>query len=196
MNRYIGSLIVDESAADAGAGVAEWVEKIDGWDPKLFTLAHVPQKYRLFVSRFVRRVIISRMSESPDLASVYHAKLRAAYDAEEKLGDPDLVKQSEEKLSALLDDAEEQLGRTPFLAGEQYTIADSMFVPVLARIALLNLEREYINGRPRIAEYYERAKRRPSYRAVIGKYFSGWRRYKTLFKTLCFLGVRDALRRY
>ncbi|CAA6660405.1 unnamed protein product [Spirodela intermedia] len=163
--------------------VAEWVEKIDGWDSKIFTLAHVPQKYRLFVSRFIRRVIIARMSESPDLAS-------------EKLKDPDIVKQSEEKLSAILDDAEAQLGRTPFLVGEEYTIADSMFVPVLARIALLNLEREYINGKPRIAEYYERAKRRPSYRAVIGKYFSGWRRYRTLFKTLCCLGVRDALRRY
>ncbi|CAA7396751.1 unnamed protein product [Spirodela intermedia] len=194
--RYIDSLVVYESAAVAAAGVAEWVEKIDGWDSKIFTLAHVPQKYRLFVSRFIRRVIIARMSESPDLASVYHAKLRDAYDTEEKLKDPDIVKQSEEKLSAILDDAEAQLGRTPFLVGEEYTIADSMFVPVLARIALLNLEREYINGKPRIAEYYERAKRRPSYRAVIGKYFSGWRRYRTLFKTLCCLGVRDALRRY
>uniref|UniRef100_A0A1D1YJT8 Glutathione S-transferase TCHQD n=2 Tax=Anthurium amnicola TaxID=1678845 RepID=A0A1D1YJT8_9ARAE len=198
--QYIDRLIVPSSDEDSIAivsrGVTDWMEKIDGWNPKIFTLSHVPDKYRLFVSRFIRQVIIARMAESPDLASVYHVRLRDAYETEDKLKNAEIVKQSEEKLARLLDDAELQLNQTPYLAGEDFTMADSMFVPVLARITLLNLEEEYIKCRPRIAEYYKVVKCRPSYKVVIGKYFSGWRKYRTLLKTLCFLGIRNILRRY
>ncbi|KAG0494378.1 hypothetical protein HPP92_005372 [Vanilla planifolia] len=55
------------------------------------------------------------MAEAPDLASVYHVKLRDAYETEEKLKDPDIIKQSEEKLVRLLDEAEKQLEETNIL---------------------------------------------------------------------------------
>ncbi|KAG1369950.1 putative Glutathione S-transferase TCHQD [Cocos nucifera] len=109
------------------------------------------------------------MAEAPDLASMYHAKLREAYYIEDKLKDPDIVKQSEEKLARLLDDAEMQLNEMEYLAGDEFTMADSMFVPVLARITLLDLEEEFINCRPKLVEYYNLVKRRPSYKVVIGK---------------------------
>lgn len=133
--------------------VMEWMHKIQGWSSKIFTLSHVPEKYRLFVSRFVRRVVIARMAESPDLASVYHLKLKDAYETEDKLKDPNVLKESEEQLGRLLDEAEMQLNETKYLAGDEFTVADAMFIPVLARIALLNLEDEYISCRPKIAEY-------------------------------------------
>ncbi|MQL82079.1 hypothetical protein Taro_014525 [Colocasia esculenta] len=197
--QYIDRLIVASTEDDATAiisrSVMDWMEKIDGWNPKIFTLSHVPDKYRLFISRFIRRVIIARMAEAPELASVYHVKLRDAYETEDKLKNAEIVKQSEEKLARLLDDAELQLNQTPYLAGEDFTMADSMFIPVLARITLLGLEEEYINCRPRIAKYYKVVKRRPSYKVAIGKYFSGWRKYRTLLKTLCFLGVRNMIRK-
>lgn len=176
--------------------VMEWMHKIQGWSSKIFTLSHVPEKYRLFVSRFVRRVVIARMAESPDLASVYHLKLKDAYETEDKLKDPNVLKESEEQLGRLLDEAEMQLNETKYLAGDEFTVADAMFIPVLARIALLNLEDEYISCRPKIAEYCKVMKLRPSYRAVIGKYFTGWRKYKTLLKTLCFVCIRSMFRRY
>lgn len=176
--------------------VMEWMQKIQGWSSKIFTLAHTPEKYRLFVSKFMRRVVIARMAESPDLASDYHLKLKDAYKTEDKLRDPVVLKESEEQLDRLLDEVEMQLHETQYLAGEDFTMADSMLVPVLARIALLNLEDEYINCRPKTAEYWKVVKLRPSYRAVIGKYFSGWRKYKTLLKTWCFICVRIILRRY
>lgn len=174
----------------------DWMLKIEEWDPKIFTLSHVPNKYRLFVSKFVRRVVIARMSEAPDLASVYHMKLRDAYEIEDKLKNRDIIDQSEEKLVKLLDDAEMQLHETQYLAGREFTFADSMFVPVLVRITLLNLEKEYIACRPQIKEYYELVKRRSSYKKVIGKHFSGWRKYRILVKTVCFLCIRSLFRMY
>ena len=170
--------------------------KIEKWSPKIFTLFHIPTKYCLFVFKFVRRVVIARMSVSPDLTSVYHVKLRDAYEIEDKLKNPVILEQSEEELVRLLDDAEMQLHETLYLAGEEFTLADSMFVPVLVRITLLNLEKEYISCRPKIAEYYELVKQRSSYRMVIGKYFSGWRKYRTLAKTVFFLCLRSVFRRY
>ncbi|PKA54526.1 Glutathione S-transferase TCHQD [Apostasia shenzhenica] len=176
--------------------VLQWMQKIEGWNPKIFTLSHVPNKYRLFVSKFVRRVVIARMSEAPDLAGVYHARLRDAYETDDELKEPDIVKQSEEKLTRLLDEAEMKLSKTRCLAGDEFTLADSMFVPVLARLSLLNLEEEYVKCRPRLAEYYDKVKDRSSYNLVIGRYFLGWRKYRTLLKTIWFLCIRSMFRKY
>uniref|UniRef100_A0A0D3FW30 GST N-terminal domain-containing protein n=1 Tax=Oryza barthii TaxID=65489 RepID=A0A0D3FW30_9ORYZ len=151
--------------------VYQWMQKVDSWNPKMFTLTHTPIKYRAFVSKFIRRVLIARMAEAPDLASMYHVKLREAYETEDKLKDPDIMKQSEEELSKLLDDVEAQLNNGKYLAGDEFSPADSVFIPILARITLLDLDEEYINCRPRLLEYYTLVKQRPSYKVAIGKFF-------------------------
>ena len=172
------------------------MRKIQEWDPKFFTLSHIPQKYRLYVSKFIRRVVIARMSDSPDLAGDYHRKLREAYATEEKLKNPDVLQRNKEHLVRLLDEVERQLDETPYLAGEDFTMADVTLIPVLARLVLLDLENEYIAGRPNIAEYWVLVQQRPSYKKVIGRYFGGWRKHKTLIKTWCFVRIRNLLRRY
>ncbi|KAK9271289.1 hypothetical protein L1049_026879 [Liquidambar formosana] len=198
--KYIERIVVVSSGGDrislSSGEVIEWMQKIQEWNPKFFTLSHVPEKYRLFVSKFIRRVIIARMAESPDLASAYHSKLRDAYDTEDKLRNLDVLKRSKEHLVRLLDEVETKLSETAYLAGEEFTMADVMLIPVLARLVLLNLEDEYIGSRPKIAEYWNVIQQRPSYKKVIGKYFKGWKRYKTLIKTWCFVRVRSMLKRY
>ncbi|KAJ3675222.1 hypothetical protein LUZ60_004264 [Juncus effusus] len=176
--------------------IAEWIHKIENWNPKIFTLSKIPSKYRIFVSKFIRRVVITRMGESPDLASLYHVKLREAYQTEDKLKNSEMLKQSEDELNALLDEAESKLETSSYLAGEEFSLADIMFVPVLVRISLLGLEEEFFGTRPRVLEYYKVVKKRPSYRVVVGKYFEGWRKYRAFFKTTCFLLVRNVFRKY
>ncbi|KAH9326596.1 hypothetical protein KI387_006774, partial [Taxus chinensis] len=168
-----------------------WMQKIDGWNPKLFTLSNIPHKYILFFSRFKRRVVIARMAQSPDLANKYHLKLRETYATEEQLKDQDSVNQSIEQLIVLLDDAETQLTESEFLAGKEFSMADAMFVPILARIELLDKENEYIGSRTHLLDYWNRVKQRPSYGAVIGKYFSGWRKYKTFISTYSRVWIRN-----
>lgn len=173
-----------------------WMRWIDLWNPKLFTLRHVPQKYRLFFSRFQRRAAIARMAECPDLADKYHLKLRSAYATEEQLKDKEMINSSNELLIKILDAAEGQLSSTNFLAGGAFSMADCMFIPILARINLLNLEEEYICSRSHLLDYWNRVKKRPSYHAVIGKYFSGWKKYKTLYATYSSVWVRNLFKRY
>ncbi|KAI5015154.1 hypothetical protein ZWY2020_056544 [Hordeum vulgare] len=176
--QYIDRLAVHLSGEiqPVNTEVLQWMQKVDGWNPKMFTLTHTPLKYRSFVSKFIRRVLIARMAEAPDLASMYHVKLRDAYETEDRLKDPETMRQSEEELSKLLDDVEAQLNKTKYLHGE-FSPADSMFIPILARIALLDLHEEYISSRPRVLEYHTLVKQRPSYKVVIGKYFNGWKKY-------------------
>lgn len=139
---------------------------------------------------------MARMAEAPDLASAYHRKLKDAYETEEKLRNPEVVKRSEEHLARLMDEVETQLGETTYLAGEAFTSADVMLIPLLARLVLLNLDNEYITSRPNIAEYWSMVQQRPSYKKVIGNHFDGWRRRKTLIKTWCFVHIRSLLKRY
>lgn len=197
-HRYLDRLSVHLSGeiVPVNTEVYQWMQKVDSWNPKMFTLTHTPIKYRTFVSKFIRRVLIARMAEAPDLASMYHVKLREAYETEDKLKDPDIMKQSEEELSKLLDDVEAQLNNGKYLAGDEFSPADSVFIPILARITLLDLDEEYINCRPRLLEYYTLVKQRPSYKVAIGKFFGGWKKYRTLFKTSFFLCVRTLFRKY
>ena len=172
------------------------MQKIQEWNPKFFTLSHIPDKYRFYVSKFIRRVLIARMAECPDLAGAYHNKLREAHETEDKLKNKNVLQGNREHLIRLLDEVETQLNESQYLAGEDFSMADVMLIPVLARLVLLDLKDEYINSRPNIAEYWVLVQQRPSYKKVIGRYFDGWRRYKTLVKTWCFVRIRSMLRRY
>ncbi|KAK0576157.1 hypothetical protein LWI29_012885 [Acer saccharum] len=197
---YIERIAMVSSGADgmtiSSREVVEWMHKIQEWNPKFFTLSHVPAKYCLYISKFIRRVVIARMAESPDLAGAYHLKLKEAHETEEKLKSPDVVKRSKEHLIRLLDEVETQLKETAYLAGEEFSLADVMFIPVLARLVLLDLGDEYISCRPKIAAYWNLVQQRPSYKKVIGKHFNGWRKHKTLIKTWCFVRIRSMLRKY
>lgn len=198
--RYIERISVVSSGADdinlSSREVVQWMHKIQQWNPEFFTLGHIPEKYRLYISKFVRRVVIARMAESPDLASAYHRKLKEAYEIEDKLKNPEVLRWSKEHLVRLLDEVETKLNDTAYLVGEEFTMADVMFIPVLSRLKLLDLDDEYISCRPNIAEYWALMQQRPSYKKVIGKYFDGWRKYKTLLKTWCFVRIRSMLKRY
>ncbi|XP_055960131.1 glutathione S-transferase TCHQD isoform X2 [Mercurialis annua] len=197
---YIERIAVVSVGADESSfstrEVVEWMHKIQQWNPKYFTLSCIPKKYRMTVSKFLRRVVIARMAESPDLASAYHRKLKQAYETEDKLKNQEVVRRSKEHLIRLLDEVETQLNEASYLTGEEFSMADAMLIPVLARLVLLNLEDEYLNSRPNIAEYWILVQQRPSYRKVIGKYFNGWRKYKTLIKTWSFVRFRSLLRKY
>lgn len=180
----------------ANGEVDTWMKKIQAWNHNIFTLFHVPENHRIFVSRFRRRVIIARMAEFPDLASAYHHKLREAYNIEDELRDVAFLKASREHLDRLLDEVEAKLNKTTYLGGEQFSMADVMLIPVLARLVLLKLHKEYIVSRPSISVYWTLVQQRPSFEKVIGRHFNGWRKYKTLVKTWWLLHIRNAVRSY
>jgi glutathione S-transferase len=59
-----------------------------------------------------------------------------------------------------------QLGKTAWLAGESYSLADAETTPYVAMLELLGFE-SWWRRMPRIVDWYERVKARPSFRAAI-----------------------------
>jgi len=74
-----------------------------------------------------------------------------------------------QRMVLLLDEMEETLTRHPWLAGEQYTLADIAFTPYLARLEHLNIV-DMIGERHRVADWYRRCKQRPSFAEAIVKW--------------------------
>lgn len=174
----------------------EWIKKIDEWDAKPFTLTHVPDRMIRFFGKFKRRVLIARMAKNPDLANKYHSKLNSMHAMEEQLKDTQAVDSNRKELVLMLDDAEHQLAGTEFMAGDVFSVADAAFIPVLARIELLKLSEEYLRPRPKLLDYWERMKCRPSYKKVIGGYSSQLKQLKLVVPSICNVGIRNVLKRF
>jgi glutathione S-transferase len=60
------------------------------------------------------------------------------------------------QLVQLLDEAEQQLGKTAYLAGDAYSVADVMFTPVLFRLGMAGKTAQMLKPRPNVSAYYDR----------------------------------------
>jgi glutathione S-transferase len=66
----------------------------------------------------------------------------------------------------LLRDMEATLGSSEWLVGNRYSLADAAYTPYLTRLDHLNLL-EWIAKRPRLANWYQRIRARPSYESAM-----------------------------
>ncbi len=70
----------------------------------------------------------------------------------------------------VIDEMEATLGRRPWLAGHDYSIADAAWTPYITRLEHLYLQ-GLVEDRPGILDWYERIKRRSSYQAAMIDWF-------------------------
>jgi glutathione S-transferase len=61
-----------------------------------------------------------------------------------------------------LTDMEDQLSKTPWLAGGSYSLADVAYTPYVIRVDELRLN-GWLDSRPRLCDWYERIKARPNF---------------------------------
>src|SRR6185369_13063 len=66
----------------------------------------------------------------------------------------------------LLTDMEKTLDGSPWLADNDYSLADAAYTPYITRLDHLNLL-GWIAKRPRLSNWYERVRARPSYECAI-----------------------------
>jgi glutathione S-transferase len=74
-----------------------------------------------------------------------------------------------ERMMLLLDEMEEALRDSAWLAGNEYTLADVAYAPYLARLEHLGILR-LVGERQRLADWYGRCRARPSFREAIVKW--------------------------
>ena len=72
---------------------------------------------------------------------------------------------ADQKMRTLLRRCEDALGKTPFLAGDAYSLADIAIIPFIVRIE--NLLRALLADYPRTVEWYHRVRARPAFGKAI-----------------------------
>ena len=74
-----------------------------------------------------------------------------------------------QRLVQMLDEMEEALSRRGWLAGDSYSLADVAFTPYVVRLEHLNIL-QILSDRPRVGDWYERCKQRPSFDPAIRRW--------------------------
>ena len=67
---------------------------------------------------------------------------------------------------------EETLGRSPYLVGGSYSLADVAATPYINHAVMLAMDGLWLDNRPRVADWFERIRQRPSFQASITKFIS------------------------
>jgi glutathione S-transferase len=69
-----------------------------------------------------------------------------------------------------LADMETQLAKTPWLAGEHFSLAETGVIPYVNRLDMLQLSGLWTEKRPHLAAWWQRVKARPSFEPALMKY--------------------------
>jgi glutathione S-transferase len=112
-----------------------------------------------------KRKLLRLRRANPDLTKIYDAKIEDLTKWRASIASSEAVADARAEMAATLDRVEEQLGRSSFLVGESYSLADLAWTSIFARIRMLGLADSFWGGerRPRIGAYYERLRARASF---------------------------------
>ncbi len=66
---------------------------------------------------------------------------------------------------------ESELARDPWLAGKAYSMADAALTPFVNRLGMIGLIDCWSQSSPRVLDWFERVKARPSFAAAITRFY-------------------------
>ena len=151
----------------ARARMRLWMKKVDdGMHPAVNTLTFATANRKALLAKTPKE-LQAYYDAKPD--PVHREKLRQL--VEGGLEAPvviDAVKLYDKRL----DELEEALGDAPFLAGEDWSLADAAVTPYINRLDMIGLDRMWEGARPRLADWFARIKSRKSYGEALNWYFT------------------------
>jgi ganglioside-induced differentiation-associated protein 1 len=156
---------------DARRALAEQLlARIDGL--QIRTLSYAPR--REWLRSVLQRVIGARArrlqrhaQRNPDLADAYQRKLEDVQSWQRDVIDPAAAEAAKQEVLATLAELEQALERFggPFMLGEPYTLVDVFATTLVARVHMLGRS-EVLEPLPRLREWYQRMRERPSFAAA------------------------------
>ena len=149
---------------DTPIGVARtwwWMKRADECLPMIGTLTYT-------VSMRPKFLKLSKEEIEKHLAGMPIASARARRKAmiEEGFENPGFS-QALEGLQKMISDMEKALGKTEWLAADQYTLGDLALTPLIERLHELKCD-EMITRNPGVADWWDRIQARSSYEACLG----------------------------
>lgn len=115
-----------------------------------------------------RRRLRKLIRKQPHLREVYEAKQRDLEALEKGVRHRVAMTELVDDVELLLDEIEQSLEQHKWLAGECYTLADTVWTAVLSRLEQIGFARSLrSHRRPHVADWYARLRERPSWDAMI-----------------------------
>jgi glutathione S-transferase len=118
--------------------------------------------------RMKKDIIAKLMRENPDLHAQYVAKLEDVKNWNATVENLAQVAGINERMNKILDQLENEVSKSDWLCGSNYSLADLVWTAVLHYLEQVKLDTLWSNGRrSAIASYFEHLKARPSYKMAI-----------------------------
>ncbi len=162
---FSGSSLVPELSDDC-AEMEKWLDLENSFDIGSFTYANLPKTmYKLVVKDFLARKALAkrRMDSNPELRDIYEQKLTYVKGFESRVLDPNHISDVMCKTEGLLDTLEAHIKDRKYLAGDNFSLADIVWLAMLTRISVSGYANWWENGkRPAIASYFKNTGSRAS----------------------------------
>jgi glutathione S-transferase len=121
-----------------------------------------------------RKQLAKLRKRNPELDDIYAAKLAEIEALEAAVADRKAMNALVDQVEGILDELETTLGDRPWLAGDDYSLADLVWTAVIAKLEHIGFARSLSERRrPRVHEWYTRLRERHSWGAMIRR-LSPW----------------------
>jgi glutathione S-transferase len=147
----------------------EWIDLQDRLRIRDLTFGNLQGPMGLLLRRVSlpmrKRKLLRLRRENPDLAEAYDAKIEDLHQWRSNIASPEEMADARKGMKAALERVEKQLGESPHLAGEHYSLADLAWTCIFARLKMLGLAHTFWGPErnPRIQAHYARLRSRPSF---------------------------------
>ncbi|KYC35304.1 hypothetical protein WA1_09140 [Scytonema hofmannii PCC 7110] len=123
--------------------------------------------------RMKKDLVAKLMRENPNLHTQYAAKLEDVKNWNATVDDRAQVAAINGRMNEILDQLENELRKSDWLCGANYSLADLVWTAVLHYLEQVKLDTLWRNGRrPALAAYIARLKARPSFKEAIQDYLA------------------------
>jgi glutathione S-transferase len=160
-----------------------WVDRQDEYPVKYLSAGNLPEHLRSrqkagWQARLdALRALMDQHRYDQQLCSLYARKFDEIMQWRAVAADKRQIAEITGRMDRMLDDLDVQLTSTAFLAGDNYSVADVAWTPVLYRIEECGFADDWIHRtRGNLSAYYNRLKQRPSFDSAIVAFLDGRRR--------------------
>ena len=170
--RYVDKAFEGPDLAQGDPGLIEaWLKLQDVLPIRTLTYGVMPGRRGRVMRSTIgpkRKLAAKALRRNPGLKEAYEAKIRDLDRWLVTLGSPQEIKDAIGQVDRVLDQLEATLAKQRWLAGDDYSLADLAWTPVLARFEMLGFAEKWRNGRrEHVDRYFEQLKQRRSYAVAI-----------------------------
>ena len=144
-----------------------WMKKIDDYLHAACSTVTFAIAFRKVLLKKTAQELEARFAAMPDPAYRERQRLSVQHGVKAPHVPPAL-----RNYDRYIGEMEAALARTPYLAGETYSLADIAATPYVNRAAALGMDRLWVGRRPRVEDWFARMRARPSFATAVTEWMT------------------------